>query len=75
MLLKPHHLLMLVIYALAVIAAAMVFKHTQAGHVVPSPKVAKHRITEQFERFHKTPNERVAEGFAPFDNVVAKGSE
>jgi hypothetical protein len=73
--LSTRQILLLVVYVLAVIGAAMVFKTTNAGHVVPSPKVAKHRITEQFDRFHKTPNERVAEGFAAFDKppVVAEG--
>jgi hypothetical protein len=74
MLLKPYHLLLLVLYAVAVIGAATALKRTV--HDVPSPKIAKHRITEKFDAFHKTPNERVAEGFAPFDKpIVANGSE
>ena len=71
-----RQLFVLVIYCLTIIAVASLwFKFTMLDAPAITPVKVKHRISEKFDRFHKTPNERVAEGFAAFDRkpVIANG--
>jgi hypothetical protein len=72
---STRQLAALVIYCLIIAIAATWFKHSVIDAPTLTPTKVKHRISEKFDRFHKTPNERVADGFAAFDRkpVIANG--